>query len=862
MSLSQVYSGLVPPSAAPPGVPTPTAAPGSIGNHFAPPQNAALDAMNPAAPMPPANVPSRIPTGSPIHDYVSQQIAAGNSVTPASLVSMSAHLPTHIALSSMEAQGIINDVVAQRRGPQIPPQGSVAQPVAGAALAPPTGNAAPSPLVMRPNALPPTLNAPPAAPPQQGSIQQPVAGVNLPPPPVANGSPLVMAQGANVPPPQAPPAGLATSPFIQNLANVPPPGTVAPPVNIPMGSIQNPLVTPNAPGLQVPLGNIQSPVAAPNIPPPNEPSRTAPGAQPDETPITQAAVKGSGFGNKLADFAGKAIPLALLLAAGRNNPAAAASLLEGYQSGKANQSAQQERAAATKAAADQQAKENDFKQQGLTQDQEKIEQNDPTKIAGVNAKNLTTLQGQPDAEHAHDEFARQLAQNGQAMSPEQEAFFHDPNDPTKWLDHNPYVKPETAYQTGELGQHGATLDNTEANQNSGRRSKLMTYLAGEPDTQKQDAAIKNYNDNAVDSTGKRLDYVKMPGEDGTKSYYDPTGKTTATVAGINARTDQSEAQTQHTKVETANIPLALQVRQGALRVSQGSLALAQQKWAQNVDNPTSIYYGAPKPTTPAQAEKTWDFLTDKAQQSSKASANISQQIDKARAAFTSDHLNFTRGAVVNGTKVDPQPESAWPTSAWAVRDQQTLDDLTKQVGVQNQTTTNFNNELADLAKTVAPNRTGRSAAGAPLPNITTPSPTGAQIAKQATTNPDLKAVCTAGGDCQKFVRLTTQAVTPTYNQYWGKTAKITMNNFQNAGVGRAYQVGDPLAPGDLIYSGRMGGASGHAAIVGPDGRVAGTFGMPKDKIDWVVPIGSGGNAQVAKAPVKGPKLDFSKFTAN
>jgi ADP-Ribosyltransferase in polyvalent proteins len=108
------------------------------------------------------------------------------------------------------------------------------------------------------------------------------------------------------------------------------------------------------------------------------------------------------------------------------------------------------------------------------------------------------------------------------------------------------------------------------------------------------------------------------------------------------------------------------------------------------------------------------------------------------------------------------------------------------------------------------------------------------VASAAVSSPDDLA-CDENGHCQRFVRQVVQQSSSAYNPYFADTATETMGNFKKAGIGKAYTPGQPLAPGELLYSARMGGQSGHAVVVGPDGQPFGTSPMPLSKVDWVVP---------------------------
>lgn len=93
--------------------------------------------------------------------------------------------------------------------------------------------------------------------------------------------------------------------------------------------------------------------------------------------------------------------------------------------------------------------------------------------------------------------------------------------------------------------------------------------------------------------------------------------------------------------------------------------------------------------------------------------------------------------------------------------------------------------------------------------------------------------------CESLARTTVQKVTHAYDSYFShSSAKQTMHNFQRGGVGQAYKSGMALAPGDLLYSGA--GASGHAMVVGPDGRILDQYGAnrtPKVAPQWLVRAG-------------------------
>lgn len=98
--------------------------------------------------------------------------------------------------------------------------------------------------------------------------------------------------------------------------------------------------------------------------------------------------------------------------------------------------------------------------------------------------------------------------------------------------------------------------------------------------------------------------------------------------------------------------------------------------------------------------------------------------------------------------------------------------------------------------------------------------------------------------CQQLLRETVQQVTQSYNRFFQGSALKTMRAFQSAGVGRPYQSGMQLLPGDMLYTGRWGGDYGHAMVVGPDGRIRDNVGSgvahPRQRpIDWIVRPGDG-----------------------
>ena len=237
-------------------------------------------------------------------------------------------------------------------------------------------------------------------------------------------------------------------------------------------------------------------------------------------------------------------------------------------------------------------------------------------------------------------------------------------------------------------------------------------MQSEPDTDKQDALIKAFNDNAKDSDGNQIDYVKMPGEDGTKSYYDPTGAINAKVAAIRAGTDFKDASTAHVKAVTAIIPQQLKMAQQRLAVSQDNLKLAQGKWADSSQNPESIYYGITPPKS-AGDTKQIDKLTQKAVTASNDAGKFSRAADSYFAT-----MQATKEAW----------EQAHSGDKWETGDsvnynqmQRQLDMLHQQTLEANDRTTRYNDELKDLAKTMAGlqgNQTLRSVNGKPPPTTT------------------------------------------------------------------------------------------------------------------------------------------------
>lgn len=110
--------------------------------------------------------------------------------------------------------------------------------------------------------------------------------------------------------------------------------------------------------------------------------------------------------------------------------------------------------------------------------------------------------------------------------------------------------------------------------------------------------------------------------------------------------------------------------------------------------------------------------------------------------------------------------------------------------------------------------------------------------------------------CDALADKAIQAATSQFNGIVGKragdTAAKTMERFKAAGIGQAYAPGMALQAGDILYSGtRVGHGSGHAMIVGPDGRILDQYGAhakPTTVPDWVVR--PGGTAS-------GPAADFS-----
>lgn len=94
------------------------------------------------------------------------------------------------------------------------------------------------------------------------------------------------------------------------------------------------------------------------------------------------------------------------------------------------------------------------------------------------------------------------------------------------------------------------------------------------------------------------------------------------------------------------------------------------------------------------------------------------------------------------------------------------------------------------------------------------------------------------GHCEEFVRTAVQSVTHAYDKYYDKSAAQTMRNFQNGKVGFPYTPGTQLMPGDMVYSGKEGGANGHAVLIGANGEVVGTAPMPQRDMQWVVRPGS------------------------
>ncbi len=99
------------------------------------------------------------------------------------------------------------------------------------------------------------------------------------------------------------------------------------------------------------------------------------------------------------------------------------------------------------------------------------------------------------------------------------------------------------------------------------------------------------------------------------------------------------------------------------------------------------------------------------------------------------------------------------------------------------------------------------------------------------------------GMCQRYARTSVEKATGKSDLFGvplhQNSARDAMDAFFGKGIGFKFD-GSPLQPGDIAYSGRMGGKFGHAMVAGNDGRVRSNLGVGvgQDKIDWVVRPGA------------------------
>lgn len=92
--------------------------------------------------------------------------------------------------------------------------------------------------------------------------------------------------------------------------------------------------------------------------------------------------------------------------------------------------------------------------------------------------------------------------------------------------------------------------------------------------------------------------------------------------------------------------------------------------------------------------------------------------------------------------------------------------------------------------------------------------------------------------CQARARVAYQDVTSAYNPYFGKSALVTLNNFRQAGLAKPYNPSQPLPPGSILFSSKMGGDNGHVQVVGVNGTRFDQYGQNKfglGNFDYYVP---------------------------
>lgn len=92
--------------------------------------------------------------------------------------------------------------------------------------------------------------------------------------------------------------------------------------------------------------------------------------------------------------------------------------------------------------------------------------------------------------------------------------------------------------------------------------------------------------------------------------------------------------------------------------------------------------------------------------------------------------------------------------------------------------------------------------------------------------------------CQQRARVAYQQVTGAYNSYFGGSALSTLGNFQKAGLAQPFKSGQPLPPGSMLFSSKMGGDNGHVQVVGVGGTRFDQYGQNKfslNNFDYFVP---------------------------